>query len=339
VIDVEAIGEIVNRFNADAEAGTLSHGSEMLIDHEHFKHDSSKETIAYGWLQRLQNRSDGIYGQVRWSETGQRAVDGGDYRFFSTEYDPRDIEILNSAANANSLLRRVRPVRLDGLTLTNDPNNKGSKPITNRSENNQEPTANSQREFRRGLEPMFGLPSAAGREQNNERTKRMKSVATKLGLSADASEEAVLAEVTKITNRSEELQGQIDPLNVRVKALETENATLLSEQIDADLAGRKVTDEKVINRVKPVLAKMSNRADRMGFLDDLGFTGEETTDAGATEHQVLNRASGKAPGEKAADGSEASKAEKIRNRASELQAISPRRSWDDCWAAASRETK
>ncbi len=65
VIDDEACCAITNRFNADADAGKLSHGHEMLIDHEHFKHDADKETIAYGWLQKLANRADGVYGQVR----------------------------------------------------------------------------------------------------------------------------------------------------------------------------------------------------------------------------------------------------------------------------------
>ncbi len=82
------------------------------------------KTIAYGWLQQLEHRDDGIFGRIRWSATGQKAVDGGDYRFFSTEYDPADLEILDD--------RGVRPLRLAGLTLTNDPNNKGARPITNR---------------------------------------------------------------------------------------------------------------------------------------------------------------------------------------------------------------
>jgi hypothetical protein len=128
VIDDKACSTIVNCFNQDAAAGKLSHGREMLIDHEHFRHDPDKETRAYGWLTRLHNRDDGIYGQVRWSGTGQQAVDAGDYRFFSTEYDPKDLEVLNDATP-----RSVRPLRLDGLTLTNDPNNKGGRPITNRT--------------------------------------------------------------------------------------------------------------------------------------------------------------------------------------------------------------
>ena len=92
VIDDEAARSIVERFNQDAATGKLRHGNEMLIDHEHFSDQPDKETRAYGWLMELQNRADGIYGRVRWSKTGKEAVDGGDYRFFSTEYDPKDCQ-------------------------------------------------------------------------------------------------------------------------------------------------------------------------------------------------------------------------------------------------------
>lgn len=154
VIDNEAARSIVNRFNADATAGRLSHGSEMLIDHEHFKHDLDKETTAYGWLSRLQNRDDGIYGQIRWTGTGKQAVDNGDYRFFSTEYDPGDLEVLNSGSP-----RRVRPSRLDGLTLTNQPNNKGGKPITNRAEETGANGLAAPRAYQGGGEPVSIHPA------------------------------------------------------------------------------------------------------------------------------------------------------------------------------------
>ena len=90
VIDEEAMKSIVERFNQDAAAGKLRHGNELLIDHEHFSDQPDKETRAYGWLVELQVREDGIYGRVRWSKTGKEAVDGGDYRFFSTEYRAGD---------------------------------------------------------------------------------------------------------------------------------------------------------------------------------------------------------------------------------------------------------
>ncbi len=89
VLDNPARESIVNRFNQEARAPGFAG---MLIDHEHFKHDQTKETRAYGWLMELQNRSDGIYGKINWTATGRAAVDGGDYRFFSTEYDPSDLQ-------------------------------------------------------------------------------------------------------------------------------------------------------------------------------------------------------------------------------------------------------
>ena len=128
VIDDESTESIVNRFNEDAKAGTLRHGGEMLIDHEHFSDQADQETRAYGWLQELQNRDDGIYGRIRWTTTGKAAVDGGDYRFFSTEYAAKDLTVVKN----DGKVKQVRPMALDGLTLTNMNNNRGQKPITNR---------------------------------------------------------------------------------------------------------------------------------------------------------------------------------------------------------------
>jgi hypothetical protein len=174
VIDDQACQSIVNRFNAEAAQPGFAG---MLIDHEHFKHDTDKETVAYGWLGKLENRADGIYGQIRWTDTGKKAVDGGDYRFFSTEYDPADLEVINKSDKSDKV-RRVRPLRLDGLTLTNANNNKGQKPITNRGVETDPP----------------------------QKAKHMKTVCTLLGLSADASEEAVHAEVARALNRVKELE-------------------------------------------------------------------------------------------------------------------------------------
>lgn len=297
VIDDTAVATIVNRFNADAAAGTLRHGNEMLIDHEHFSGDTDKESRAYGWLTKLENRADGIYGQIRWTTTGKAAVDGGDYRFFSTEYDPADMKIVNADQP-----RKVRPVRLDGLSLTNMNNNRGQRPITNRNEQSR--------------------PDAVV-EAANQNTNRMKNIATKLGLAAEASEDAILAEVTKIMNRATEAEGKVTPLTQRVTALESDNQTLLGEQIDADFATAKITDEKIINRHKPLLSDpkhFKNRAERVAFIADL------TKPEGKTTHgKVINRGDGKQPGTETAPGNEqelAQKAEaevqeyKIKNRCS-----------------------
>lgn len=170
----------------------------------------------------------------------------------------------------------------------------------------------------------------------------MKSVATKLGLSADASEEAVLAEVTKIMNRATDAEGKITPLQTRVTALETENGALLGEQIDSDLAAHGVKDEKVVNRVRPILVGLKNRAERVSFIELFGS--QETKETKGTEgtRQVLNRADAKTPGAKGAGepANEQEKAQKILNRANELRGSAPGRSWESCWnQAVSEATK
>lgn len=126
VVDDTAMNAIVAAFNREAASPDFPG---MLIDHEHFKHDDDKETIAYGWLMRLRNRGDAIQGQIRWSDLGQQATDGGRYRFFSTEYAIPEMPVVNRDSKPYP---EVRPMILRGLTLTNVNNNKGQKPITNR---------------------------------------------------------------------------------------------------------------------------------------------------------------------------------------------------------------
>jgi hypothetical protein len=256
VIDDAAAQSIVNRF---AEEAAKPNFPGMLIDHEHFKHDQEKETIAYGWLMGLQNRADGIYGQVRWTATGKAAVDGGDYRFFSTEYDAGELRALNAERSLQTATtgnaeqkRRVRPLRLDGLTLTNAPNNKGGRPITNRGQRAE--GGGQEDEFRQER----GAPAG-----NQQKTKGpMKTVCTRLGLSADASEEAVLAAVEKLTNRAEITAPELVTLRNRATELETKVTKLESDQIEADW-------NRVKNRYKPEeheAAKKQLIANREGFM-------------------------------------------------------------------------
>lgn len=314
VIDDQAVDAIVKRFNQDAVKPDFAG---MLVDHEHFKHDQDKETIAYGWLMKLQNRHDGVYGQVKWTSTGKPAVDGGDYRYFSSEYDPQDFVVLNRDGKTT----RARPLRLDGLTLTNSPNNKGGRPITNRGSDDE----------------TISQGTVPGGTQN-EKTK-MKSIAMKLALSADASEEAVLAEMAKVINRATGAEAQVTELTARIAGLESANKQMATDLVEAELAEHGVSDEKVLNRVRPVLLGLKKREERLAFLGDVLPKKQGTAGAGA----VLNRSQAKAPaaagGAAAVDGEEAAaKAQKIMNRARELQGAS-QRGWDSCWQQAQAENK
>lgn len=314
VIDAEAGASIVNRFNADAAAGQLSHGTEMLIDHEHFKHDQDKETRAYGWLTRLENRDDGIYGQVRWTNTGKAAVDGGDYRFFSTEYDPRDVKILNDGK-----VKRVRPLRLDGLTLTNNPNNKGGRPITNRGGEKTD---------------LRGAAVAAPAEPQTK-GKPMKSVCTLLGLSEDAQESSVLEAVTRLKNRADISPADAQKLRDENTALKSENKTLIANRVEADLESYKDC-YKAEERETVKADLIANREITVRGFERVRSTAKAApTPAG--QRMVLNRADGKAPAPARASHGEAdaATAEKITNRASELVAGGMK--FERAWNQASRE--
>jgi phage I-like protein len=268
VIDDEATQAIVNRFNADAKSGALRHGSEMLIDHEHFKDDPDQESRAYGWLQELQNRADGIYGRIKWTTTGKAAVDGGDYRFFSTEYDEADAKIVNDGK-----AKKIRPLKLDGLSLTNMNNNRGQKPITNRDDNLDD----AQRR------------AAASSQPTQKQT--MKNIAVELGLDANTDEAGILTVVRQLKNRGEISPAELTTLKNRSTELETENKTLLSEQVDAQLDAHGVSEEKVRNRLKGVIATLKNRQEREEALIDFGFKKLEAGKATETaqQRQLRNR--------------------------------------------------
>ena len=273
VIDDQAVQNIVSDFNAKASAPNFPG---MLVDHEHFSHDQDKETRAFGWLNKLAARPDGIYGQIRWTDTGRAAVDGGDYRFFSTEYaagDLKQTETVNgrngeSAPSPSRRLAdsppRLRPARLAGLTLTNKPNNKGGKPITNR----EEEETGKRRDGETAMSPVrpfsvspvrskpaqnFADPASAASAANpktqdpkpkTQAPKHMQTIATKLGLAAEASEEAILAEVTKIMNRANEATAELDSAKKTVTTLEGQLTAFKETQADSDL-------EPVKNKLKP----------------------------------------------------------------------------------------
>jgi len=297
IVDTDAANSIVKTFNHAAAAGKLRHGHEMLIDHEHFSDQPDQETRAYGWLQELKNRDDGIYGRIRWTATGQVAVDGGDYRFFSTEYEPKDLAPVETAlANRKSGMKSVRPLRLSGLTVTNMNNNRGQKPITNKETMKKLPKNKMCPEcdvaLKRGADgdndyecPECGTHFAGSDEPaatKNKDTKKMNKIANKLGLAAEASEDAILEAVTKIMNRNAELE----PLAADNTKLKNRLTQLDNDAVDALLASHGVKEEKILNRLKPVVLALPTLAERTAAVVDFGF---KPVEAGKTTRRAANR--------------------------------------------------
>ena len=127
LVDDKSIQAILNAFGQDKAKKAVVHDDGVLLaDYDHFSNDADKPSEAAGWIEDLQNRADGLYAKIRWSDDGKKAVEGGRYRYVSPVWNREDVEKIDD--------KTIRPLRLDRVGLTNDPNIKGMKPLSNRKE-------------------------------------------------------------------------------------------------------------------------------------------------------------------------------------------------------------
>jgi phage I-like protein len=298
--DAASFEAIVNRFKAQAAQPNFAG---LLIDGDHFSLDPEKTSEANGWLLELRNRDGHLEGRVEWSDTGEKAVKGKRFKFFSTVYDPAAVQQVGTKKVGNRTVPLVRPLLLDRLALTNDPNNKGGKPISNRNGN-----------------------SAGAAENPNPPT--MKNIMKLLGLAEDASEASATEAIQKIQNRATKAEGDL-------VTLQTEHTTLLGAQVETDLA-------KYQNRFKPDQREKFKAAltkNRAGTIELLEALSDPEVDPATGKKRITNRATATPPTGGAAGGEadEKQTAQKITNRANELKAATPARSFDACWQQAQQE--
>ena len=328
VIDEQAIKAMVNRFQADPM-------KPLLVDFDHFSYDPDKSSEAAGWIEALANREGGLWAQVRWTPEGEAALKNGRFRFISPVWLPSEVEFLDGGKISNSKKPgRIRPLRLDTAGLTNNPNLKGMVPLANRR-------------AARGEDP---------READATRKEtRMKSVATELGLSADASEEAVLAEVRKLRNRATTAEGELAPIKNRVTTLETQNGQLLEAQVESDLA--KYSD-RIAEDKKPAWKKqlLANRSGTLELLESIapveapsggqggqgsganGGQGGDTRNGSQVQKPMHNRAGAKAPGSVAAKAATAATTlDAKRNNAVKALMNRNKTDWETAWNMARSE--
>jgi phage I-like protein len=162
VLDAGAADAMVNRFRTDQ---AQPHFPGLLVDFDHFSDDLKQPSEAAGWIQALENRADGLWARILWSDNGEAAIRGRRYRYLSPVWNRDECADLGS--------NRVRPLRLDRAAITNDPNIKGMRPLANRSDN----TAPADP----GNEPE---PGSTGRKESMMDYKQ--ELLAMLGLEADA---------------------------------------------------------------------------------------------------------------------------------------------------------
>ncbi len=214
VIDDTAVASMANAFRAHKEAG----GADLLVDRDHLSGNPANETIAEGWIQNVVDRSGDLYAGIRLSGQGRHDIESGNYRYISGVWDIAPIDGADFTEGC-----RVRPVRLTEAGLTNRPNISGLAALSNRGHapSNLLPDdpANSSRR--------------AGGHPNKE--KPMKQIASKLGLSADASEDAILSELAKVMNRATTAEAELKPTKEKLATVENRLKELEESSADAEL--------------------------------------------------------------------------------------------------------
>lgn len=268
--------------------------SRIDIDHESM--DAEKRTAAVGWGRKAEVRDDGLWVQVEWNPEGRDLIENKIYKFNSPCFPREGLVDLGNG--------RMRVTKLGVIALTNDPNLRGQKPLTNRRSESANPNtkpANTM-DYKAMLLKLLGLPPEATDEQ--------------ISAACASSPE----NMKQCANRIGELEG------------------LLANR---DLDEHGITDA---DQRKLLTPSLTNKATRPAALAILAKGKTATTATTEPRQPLHNRSGGRTPDtintlsteEKAAAEAEAKKAAWIGNRAREL-GHGNKRKHTDCWAQAESE--
>lgn len=305
IIDAKALTAMKNSFDAAAAKPNFPG---LLIDFDHFSDDLDKSSQAAGWITAWENRltqpstlnqpAPGAWWQIRWSDVGDAAVRNGRFRFLSGVFPPEGWEFIGRPLkNAKTIEMKIRPLQLSGAGLTNKPNLKGMVPLSNRQPASADPAD----------------------DQTKTTKNRMTKLAAFLGLSAEASEDAILTELTKLKNRATEAEAALSPLNNRVTELEKTNKSLLDGQVETDLEPLKNRlSEEEIKPLRDGLLK--NREGTLPIVKTMiSKLGSAAGSQDAGKKALTNRASAKTPADKAAASSTNDEEQVARERDKEVR--------------------
>jgi len=301
VLDREAIKSMAATFKG-----------EVLVDYEHFSHDGDKETKAAGWIQNVQAREDGLYAQIRWSQSGKAALEGGDYRFISPEFPVEHLEHLGG--------NRYRATVMNGAGLTNRPGLKKIKPLSNRG-------------------GMSSTSSHAQQQQTEKTDMDLKTIlCSLLAIAPTATDEQIRNRLTAFQDEQRAKDDQLKEL----ETIKNREKGYLEQLADRDL---EKYSGVIKNRDKVREQLITNRDATLELLENLELGDSDTTTAqtqaanNPPAKTVFNRNTAKGPENvinKANDAAD-KEAAFVANRASELIKATPNMSLSDAYRRAQNE--
>jgi len=308
VYDELSLTSLLNRFAQEkAAAGDSFPG--LLLDYDHFSADSEKSSEAGGWIHNMERRGDEIWVEIDPSDVGKSAILGKRFRFLSGTHGPEDVQFLGN--------RRVRPLRVDRVALTNDPNNKRLKPIPlsffNRAQSGVPAAVESNH------------PAKTG-ESGDTTMDYKKVLLSLLGQPENATDAQIDAAIADRKKADESAKTEMSELKNRTKQLET-------DLVDSDVAayGADVEDQEALRS-----SLLQNRAGTLKLLKSLKPRGSASE---AGKILALNRDKAKHPDIK--DTADADKQQQYADKRLALARSIMNRdkldNWDIAWAQAGVE--
>lgn len=249
----------------------------LLVDYEHFSYDPEQSSEAAGWIRELQARPDGLYARIEWTDTGSVAVTNKRYLFVSPVWYPDECEQIAGG--------KIRPLRLDSIALTNKPNLRGMRPLSNRG------TEEQAQDIRAGENTMNELKAL-------------------LGLADTATDTDIVAAVKALKTSAEE----VPALKNRATTAETKITAMETAQLDADANAFCEKNAAIIANRDQVKAQfIANRAGTEALFANIKPAATKTDG----KPPVFNRQKSGTDAE-AVTEADNTKAAAIRNRANEI---------------------
>lgn len=249
VIDDAALKAQLDFFGRQKQ---LKNFAGVLVDYDHNSLDASKSSEAAAWLMDMRIANGRQQFKLRFTDEGLKAVEGGRFRFLSTVYPAPSSKLIEKLANG-----KVRPLYLDRLGLTNDPNMRDIPALSNSST----------------------TPHADKAEAQQPQEKpTMDKILKALGLKTDASEDAAAEAIEALKNRATTAEAGVTQMT--------------SELVESDLK----RFEKVIkpeNKEKVKTALLKNRASTIELLESV--VAADVKGAEQPTQPLTNRAGAKAP--------------------------------------------
>jgi phage I-like protein len=175
-----------------------------------------QDTPAQGWIVELAIKPDGVWGRTEWNDSGKAALANKSYRGISPEL------------MVDKKTRKVTGIR--GASLTNYPNLKGLVPILNSLDTTE--------------------------EDDFDMDKLLKDLLAKLGLAADATQDAALQSISELVKGKADFKAFLQSVAKASGAAETATHEVVLQSITTALAA-KGSDEKVVTALRAEMAEMT----------------------------------------------------------------------------------